>query len=102
MPPGSISERMIGLLSFPSKIIFSKIQSDTRVCLGTAHEHVPECGPLQRLRIINNRSVNQTSYAGMTNANPARPSDRNVARFRQLKQAPEFGVPSGSESATRE
>jgi hypothetical protein len=32
----------------------SKIQSDTRVWLRTAYEHVPGSGPLQRLRVINN------------------------------------------------
>ena len=29
----------------------------------------------------------------MTDPNPARPSDRNVARFRQFKQAREFRIP---------
>src|SRR5580692_5507888 len=102
MPPGTISERMIELLPFLSKIFISKIQSDTRAWLGTAHEHVPWSGPLQRLRIINNRSVNQTCHTGMTNSNPARPSDRNVARFRQFKQAPEFRIPSRGNPAARE
>jgi hypothetical protein len=69
MPPGTISERMIRPLS--------KIQSDTRVWVGAAYEHVPGSGPLQRLRVINNRSANQTSHAGMTDSGPARPSDRN-------------------------
>jgi hypothetical protein len=38
----------------------SKIQSDTRAWLGAAYEHVPRSGPLQRLRVISNRSANQT------------------------------------------
>src|SRR5438034_7362580 len=76
---------MIGLLPF-----LSKIQSDTRVWLRTAYEHVSGSGPLQRLRVINNQSANQTSHAGMTDSSPARPSDRNVARFREFKQASEF------------
>src|ERR1700686_1012798 len=97
MPPDTISERMIGLLPF-----LSKIQSDTRVWLGTAYEHVPGSGPLQRLRAIHNRSANQTSHAGMTDSSPARPSDRNIARFRQFKQAPEFRIPGGGNPATRE
>src|SRR5271167_2116855 len=97
MPPGTISERMIRLLPF-----LSEIQSDTRVWLGAAHEHVPGSGPLQRLRVINNRSANQTSHAGMTDSSPARPSDGNVARFRQFKQALEFRIPSGGNPATRE
>src|SRR5271169_3064219 len=97
MPPGTISERMIGLLPF-----LLKIKSDTRVWLGTAYEHVPGSGPLQRLRVISNRSVNQTSHAGMTDSNPARPSNRNITRFRQCKQASKFRVPSGSNPATRE
>src|ERR1035438_5196738 len=97
MPPDTISERMIGLLPF-----LSKIQSDTRVWLGAAYEHVPGSGSLQRLRVINYRSVNQTSHAGMTDSSPARPSDRNVARFRQFKQASEFRIPSGGNPATRE
>src|ERR1700675_4772583 len=97
MAPGTIAERMIGLLPF-----LSKIQSDTRVWPGTAYEHVPGSGPLQRLRVINNGSANQTSHAGMTDSNPARPSDRNVARFRQFKQTPEFRIPSGGNPATRE
>src|SRR5271157_4399488 len=97
MPPGTISERIVELLSF-----LSKIQSDTRVWLGAAYEHVPGSGPLQRLRVVSNRSANQTRHAGMTDSRPARPSDRNVARFRQLQQAPEFRVPSGGNPATRE
>src|SRR3984885_3114976 len=97
MPPGTISERMIGLLPF-----LSKIQSDTRVWLGTAYEHVPGSGPLQRFRVINNRSDNQTSHAGMTDSSSARPSDGNVARFRQFKQTSEFRIPSGSNPAARE
>src|SRR5271155_3453347 len=97
MPPGTISERMIGRLPF-----LSKIQSGTRVWLGAAYEHVPGSGPLQRLRVINNRSVNQTSHAGMTDSNPARPSDRNIARFRQFQQTSEFRIPSGGNPATRE
>src|SRR5213080_3049941 len=79
---------MIGLLPF-----LSKIQSDTRVWLRTAYEHVSGSGPLQRLRVINNQSANQTSHAGMTDSSPARPSDRNVARFREFKQASEFRIP---------
>jgi hypothetical protein len=43
---------MIELLPF-----LSEIQRDTRVWLGTAYEHVPGSGTLQRLRVINNRSV---------------------------------------------
>src|ERR1700683_738418 len=97
MPPGTISERMIGLLSF-----LSKIQSDARVWLGTAQEHVSGSGPLQWLRVIGNRSVNQTRHAGMTDSNPARPTDRNVARFRQFKQALEFWIPGGGNAAARE
>src|SRR5580698_2908026 len=97
MPPGTISERMIRLLPF-----LSKIQSDTRVWLGTAYEHVPRSGPLQRLRVINNRSANQASHAGMTNSTTARKSDRNIARFRQFKQTPEFRIPGGGNPATRE
>src|ERR1700687_6143165 len=97
MPPGTISERMIGLLPF-----LSKIQSDTRVWLGTAYEHVPGSGALQRFGVINNRCAKQTSHAGMTDSSPARPSDRNVARFRQFKQTPEFRVPSDGSPAARE
>jgi len=104
MPPGTISERMIELLLFLSKIfvLLSKIQSDTRSWLGTAYQHVPGSGPLERFGIISNRSANQTSHAGMTDASPARPSDRNVARFRQFKQTRESRIPSGGNSATRE
>src|SRR2546429_3271182 len=47
---------------------------------------------LQRLRVINNQSANQTSHAGMTDSSPARQSDRNVARFREFKQASEFRI----------
>jgi hypothetical protein len=49
----------------------SKIQDYTRVWLGTAYEHVPGSGPLERLRVINNRSANQTIDAGMTDSSPA-------------------------------
>src|SRR5271155_1153059 len=77
------------------KYLLSKIQSDSRAWLGTAYEHVPGSGPLQRLRVISDRSVDQTSHAGMTDSNPARPSNRNITRFRQCKQASKFRVPSG-------
>src|ERR1700676_2698685 len=97
MPPGTISERMIGLLPF-----LSKIQSDTGVWLGTASEHVPGTGLLERLRVISNRSANQTSHAGMTDPRPARPSDRNVARFRQFKQTRKLTIPRDDNPATRE
>jgi hypothetical protein len=49
---------MIELLPF-----VLEIQSDVRIWLGTAYEHVPGSGPLQRLRVINNRSGNQTVMA---------------------------------------
>ena len=65
--------------------LLSKIQSDVRVRLGTTYEHVVRSGPLQRLGVISNRSVNQTGHAGMTDSNPARPSHRNIARFRHFK-----------------
>src|ERR1700675_4384172 len=97
MPPDTISERMIGLLPF-----LSKIQSDTGVWLGTAYEHVPGSGPLERLRVISNRSANQTSHAGMTDSSPARPPDRDVARFRQFKQTGKLTIPSGGNPAPRE
>src|SRR5579863_224234 len=84
------------------KYLLSKVQSDTRVWMGTAYKHVPGSGPLQRLRVIDNRSVDQTSHAGMTDSNPARPSDRNVARFRQFKQTGKLAIPRDGNPATRE
>src|SRR5580698_157023 len=101
MPPGTISERMM-TPPISLKGLLLKIQSDTRVWLGTAYEHVPGSGPLQRLRIINNRSANQTSHAGMADSSPARPSDRNIARFRQFKQTFESRIPCGGNPATHE
>src|SRR5579872_2555742 len=80
----------------------SKIQSDSRVWLGTAYEDVPVSGPLERFRVVSNRSANQTSHAGMTDSRPARPPDRNIARFRQFEQGGEFRIPRGSNPATRE
>src|SRR5215471_12873157 len=97
MPPATISERIIGLLP-----VLSKIQSDSRVRLGTTYEHISGSGSLQRLRVISNRSVNQASHAGMTHSRPARPSDRNVARFRQFKQTSEFRIPGGGNPAACE
>ena len=73
----------------------SKIRGDTRACLGSAHEHVPGSAPLQRFRVINNRSANQTSHTGMAHSAPAQPPDRNIARFRQVKQTSEFRIPGG-------
>src|SRR5580698_9701360 len=70
--------------------ILSKIQGDTRGWLGTAYEDVPRGGLLQRLRHISNRAANQTSQGGMTDSSPARPSDWNIARLRQFKQAREL------------
>src|ERR1700720_731396 len=97
MPPGTISERMIGLLPF-----LSKIQSDARVWLGTAYKHVPGSGSLQRCRVVSNRSINQTSQEGMTDSDPARRSDRNIARFRQFKQTGKLTIPSCGNPTTRE
>ena len=83
-----------------SPLAISEIHSDTRAGLGTAYENVPRSGPLQWLRVISNRSANQTGHAGITDARPARPSDRNVARFRQFKQTAEFRIPSESYRST--
>src|SRR5579863_9430151 len=94
--------RTHGLLPFLSNDLLSEIQSDTRVWLGTAYEHVPRSRSLQRFWIISNRSANQTGHAGMTDASPARPSDRDIARFRQFKQARKFRIPRGRNPATRE
>ena len=99
------SEHQDFLNSKPSLFIIKgrlKIQSDTRVWLGTAYEHVPRSGPLQRLRVVHNRSGNQASHAGMTDSSPARPSHRNIARFRQFKQAGESRIPIGRKPAARE
>src|ERR1700751_5106194 len=57
----------------------SKIQSDTRVWLGTAYEHVPRGGPLQRFRVVSDRSGNQTSHARVAGSSPARPADGDRA-----------------------
>ena len=38
--------------------VLSKIQSDRRVWLGTAHQQVPRSGLVQRFRVITNRSAN--------------------------------------------
>src|SRR5205814_6517359 len=102
MPPGTISERMIRIPPVFLRKLPLKIQGDARSWLGTAHERVPGCRHLQRLRVISNRSGNQASHAGVTDSSPARPSDRKVARFRQFKQTREFRIPSGGNSASRE
>jgi hypothetical protein len=111
MPPDTISERMIRLLPVLSNIfsnrssvkdLLSKIQSDTRVWLGTAYEHVPRGGPLQRLRVVRDRSGNQTSHASVADSSPARPADGNIARFGQFKQARELRIPGGGDPAAGE
>ena len=79
-----------------------KIEGDARGWLGTAHERVPGSRHLQWLRVISNRSGNQASHAGVTDSSPARPSDRNIARFRQLKETREFRVPRRGNSTARE
>lgn len=48
-----------------------KVQSDIRLWLGTAQEHVPGSGLLERFRVINNRSGDQTRHAGVTDPRPA-------------------------------
>src|SRR5580692_12793837 len=96
MPPGTISDRMIGLLPF-----FSKVQNDTRAWLGTTYEHVSGSGSLQRLRVTNNRSANQTGHAGMANPGSARPSHWNVARFRQFEQTRKLTIPRDGNPAAR-
>src|ERR1700739_806801 len=84
------------------KGLLSKIQSDTRVWLGTAYEHVPRGGPLQRLRVVSDRSGNQTSHASVADSSPARPVDGNIARFRQFKQARALRTPAGGASPARD
>src|SRR5271154_2901241 len=93
---------LVSLQDLLLKYLLSKIQSDSRAWLGTAYEHVPGSGPLQRLRVISDRSVDQTRHASMTDSNPARPSDRNVARFRQFKQTGKLSIPGGGDPAARE
>ena len=38
--------------------VLSKIERDGRAWLGTANQQIPGSGPVQRLRVINNRSAN--------------------------------------------
>src|SRR5690348_638550 len=82
-------------------LFLSKIKADIGVWLRTAHQHIPGSRPLERFGVITNRSANQTSHAGVAYSGPARPSDWNVARFSQFKQAPELRIPRGGDSTTR-
>jgi hypothetical protein len=55
--------------------------------LGTANEKVAVGGLVEWLWFIGDRPRNQTALTVVTNTGPARPADRDVARFGQLQNA---------------
>jgi hypothetical protein len=82
---------MIRLLPFLSKIFLSKMQSDTRVWLGTAYEPVPGNRPFQRLRVTSEDTKHLDDGIGLTSGRVAGEDkvaslDRLVAGEASLEQ----------------
>src|SRR5580765_1180422 len=61
----------------------SQIYDDVANRLRAAHEKVAVGGLFERLRSVSDRPRNQTAFAVVTYTGPARPADRDVARFGQ-------------------
>ena len=80
-----------------------ELDVDYHVFLGTraANQQVSGCWRLERIGIILHRPGNQSAFAGVANTSPASPTYRNIAGFRELQQALEFGLPSDCQSGAR-
>src|SRR5215470_12987136 len=74
-----------------------KINYDVCVWLRATNKHISRCGLFEWLRMIANRSANQTCHASVADASPARPSHWNVTRFSEFEQTLELRVPGNGD-----
>src|SRR5262249_15193131 len=65
----------------------SQIDDEAVNRLRAANENVACSGLFEWLRSVNDLPRNQTTLTAVTNAGPARPTDRDVARLGQLQNA---------------
>src|ERR1044072_2463753 len=79
----------------------SQIDDDAFLRLRTADQQVPGGSLIERFGSITHRTGNQAALAIVANARTARPTNGNVAGFRELEQILIFCIPSNSEAATR-
>ena|SRR6516162_6273529 len=80
-----------------------QIDDDVVNRLRAANECVAIGGSVERFRSIGDLTRHQSAFTGVTNASPARPTDRDVARLGQLQDA--FvgrRIPMRSEATARE
>src|SRR6185312_13940231 len=62
----------------------SQIDDDVATRLRTANEYIPVGRSVEWRRVVDDRSRNQAAFTAMTHTGPARPANRNVARFGEL------------------
>ena len=74
-------------LRIPTTRQDSQIDDDVTDRLRAANEKVAVGGLVEWLWSIADRPRNQTTLTVVTNTGPARPTDRDVARFGQLQNA---------------
>src|SRR5271165_3252531 len=69
--------------------------------LAAANEDIAVGGRLKRFGPVAYRAGDQSTFAGVADARPARPSHGNIAGFRQLQQTLIFLVPRYDKTAAR-
>src|ERR1700684_3085819 len=79
-----------------------EVEHDLVVGLGAADEDAALLLRLERVGPVADLAAHQPGHAGMADAGPAAPPDRDVARLRELEQAGERGVPWNRQGAAAE
>ena len=69
--------------------------------LAAANEDIAVGGRLKRFGPVAYRAGDQSTFAGVADTRPARPSHGNIAGFRQLQQTLIFLVPRDDKTAAR-
>jgi hypothetical protein len=80
----------------------SKIKSDIYARLRAANQDISESRSLKWFRVVMNRSTDHACHACMADPGSARPSDRDVASFRQFEQTIESAIPFDGDPASCE
>src|ERR1700735_1649922 len=79
-----------------------KIEHDLVVGLGAADEHAAVLRGLERVGPVADLAAHQPGDAGMADAGPAAPPDRDVARLGELEEAGEGRIPPNGQVAAAE